>query len=84
MVVLMIKEDDNGIFFSIEALLGLNSYYYPYFNCCKYKFDYTDSYLEKKYFQKAQDTAELMATVTGHDDQTILEEVSQCTFRKSR
>jgi hypothetical protein len=38
--------------------------------------DYTDSYLEKQYFQKAQDTAELMSTYTEHDDQTIFQKVS--------
>jgi len=38
--------------------------------------DYTDSYIEKQYFQKAQDTAELMDQNTENNGQTLLEEVA--------
>ena len=38
--------------------------------------DYTDFYIEKQYFQKAQDTAELMDQNTENNGQTLLEEVA--------
>ncbi len=75
MVVLMMKED-NGIFFSIEAALGLIPIIIIIMTVSNTNIDYTDSYMEKQYFQKAQDTAELMSTYTEHNDQTILQKVS--------
>ena len=74
MVVLMIKED-NGIFFSMEAALGLIPIIIILMTVSNTNIDYTDSYIEKQYFQKAQDTAELMDQYTENNDQTLLEEV---------
>ena len=75
MVVLMIKED-NGIFFSMEAALGLIPIIIILMTVSNTNIDYTDSYIEKQYFQKAQDTAELMDQYTENNDQTLLEEVA--------
>jgi predicted lipid-binding transport protein (Tim44 family) len=75
MVVLMMKED-NGIFFSIEAALGLIPIIIIIMTVSNTNIDYTDSYMEKQYFQKAQNTAELMDQYTGNNGQTLLEEVT--------
>jgi hypothetical protein len=75
-VVLLIKEDVNGIFFSMDITLGLIPLIILILTVANTNIDYTDSYLEKQYFQKAQDTAELMSTYTEHDDQTIFQKVS--------
>ena len=75
MVVLMMKED-NGIFFSIEAALGLIPIIIIIMTVSNTNIDYTDSYMEKQYFQKAQNTAELMDQYTGNNGQTLLEEVA--------
>ena len=72
----MIKEDVNGIFFSTDVALGLIPIIILILTIANTNVDYTDSYLEKQYFQKAQDTAELMTTYTEHNDQTILQNVS--------
>ncbi len=72
----MIKEDVNGIFFSMDITLGLIPLIILILTVANTNIDYTDSYLEKQYFQKAQDTAELMSTYTEHDDQTIFQKVS--------
>ncbi len=71
----MIKED-NGIFFSIEAALGLIPIIIIIMTISNTNIDYTDSYMEKQYFQKAQDTAELMDQYTENNGQTLLEEVT--------
>lgn len=75
MVVLMINED-NGIFFSIETALGLIPIIIILMTVSNTNIDYTDSYIEKQYFQKAQDTAELMDQNTENNGQTLLEEVA--------
>jgi len=75
MVVLMIKED-NGIFFSIDATLGLIPIIIILMTVSNTNIDYTDSYIEKQYFQTAQDTAELMDQYTENNGQTLLEEVA--------
>ncbi len=75
-MVLLIKEDVNGIFFSMDITLGLIPLIILILTVANTNIDYTDSYLEKQYFQKAQDTAELMSTYTEHDDQTIFQKVS--------
>jgi hypothetical protein len=76
-VVLLIKEDVNGIFFSMDAILGLIPIIILILTIANTNINYSDSCLEKQYFQRAQDTAELMATYKElHDDQTILEKVS--------
>jgi hypothetical protein len=75
-VVLLIKEDVNGIFFSMDITLGLIPLIILILTVANTNIDYTDSYLEKQYFQKAQDTAELMSTYTEHDDQTTFQKVS--------
>jgi len=75
MVVLMINED-NGIFFSIETALGLIPIIIILMTISNTNIDYTDSYIEKQYFQKAQDTAELMDQNTENNGQTLLEEVA--------
>jgi hypothetical protein len=75
-VILLIKEDVNGIFFSMDVALGLIPLIILILTVANTNIDYTDSYLEKQCFQKAQDTAELMSTYTEHDDQTILQKVS--------
>ena len=72
----MIKEDVNGIFFSTDIALGLIPLIILILTVANTNIDYTDSYLEKQYFQKAQDTAELMSTYTENDDQTILQKLS--------
>ena len=72
----MIKEDVNGIFFSMDITLGLIPLIILILTVANTNIDYTDSYLEKQYFQKAQDTAELMSTYTEHDDQTTFQKVS--------
>jgi len=72
----LIKEDVNGIFFSMDITLGLIPLIILILTVANTNIDYTDSYLEKQYFQKAQDTAELMSTYTEHDDQTIFQKVS--------
>lgn len=75
-MVLLIKEDVNGIFFSMDITLGLIPLIILILTIANTNIDYTDSYLEKQYFQKAQDTAELMSTYTEHDDQTLFQKVS--------
>jgi len=75
MVVLMINED-NGIFFSIETALGLIPIIIILMTVSNTNIDYTDFYIEKQYFQKAQDTAELMDQNTENNGQTLLEEVA--------
>lgn len=75
-MVLLIKEDVNGIFFSMDITLGLIPLIILILTVANTNIDYTDSYLEKQYFQKAQDTAELMSTYTEHDDQTTFQKVS--------
>jgi hypothetical protein len=75
-VVIFIKEDVNGIFFSIDITLGLIPIIILILTVANTNLDYTDSFLEKQHFQRAQDTAEIMATYTEHGDQTILEKVS--------
>jgi hypothetical protein len=72
----LIKEDDNGIFLSIDAALGLIPLIILILTVANTNINYTDLYLEKQCFQKAQDTAELMSTYTEHNDQTILQKVS--------
>ena len=72
----MIKEDFNGLFFSMDAILGLIPIIILILTVANTNINYSDSCLEKQYFQRAQDTAELMATYKEHDDQTILEKVS--------
>jgi hypothetical protein len=76
-VIKLIKEDVNGIFFSTDITLGLIPLIILILTVANTNIDYTDSFLEKQYFQKAQDTAELMATYTEHDDQTLFEKVSK-------
>lgn len=71
----MINED-NGIFFSIETALGLIPIIIILMTVSNTNIDYTDSYIEKQYFQKAQDTAELMDQNTENNGQTLLEEVA--------
>jgi len=71
----MINED-NGIFFSIETALGLIPIIIILMTISNTNIDYTDSYIEKQYFQKAQDTAELMDQNTENNGQTLLEEVA--------
>jgi hypothetical protein len=75
-VIKLIKEDVNGIFFSTDITLGLIPIIILILTVANTNIDYTDSFLEKKYFQNAQDTAELMATYTEYDDQTLFEKVS--------
>jgi hypothetical protein len=75
-VVLLIKEDVNGIFFSTDVTLGLIPIIILILTVANTNIDYTGSYSEKQYFQKAQDTAELMSTYTEHDDQTLFQKVS--------
>jgi hypothetical protein len=72
----LIKEDVNGIFFSTDVALGLIPLIILILTVANTNIDYTDLYLEKQYFQKAQDTAELMSTYTEHSDQTLLQKVS--------
>ena len=72
----MIKEDVKGIFFSIDAGLALIPVLILLLTVSNTNMDYTHIYQEKSCFQKAQDSAELMAIYTGHDNQTILEEIS--------
>jgi len=71
----MINED-NGIFFSIETALGLIPIIIILMTVSNTNIDYTDFYIEKQYFQKAQDTAELMDQNTENNGQTLLEEVA--------
>ena len=52
----MIKEDVNGIFFSMDVALGLIPLMILILTVANTNIDYTDLYLEKQYFQKAQDT----------------------------
>jgi hypothetical protein len=75
-VILLIKEDINGIFFSMDATLGLIPIIILILTVANTNINYSDSCLEKEYFQRAQDTAELMATYTENDDETIFEKVS--------
>jgi hypothetical protein len=75
-VVLLIKEDVNGIFFSTDVTLGLIPLIILILTVANTNIDYTDSFLEKQYFQKAQDTAEIMATYKEHNDQTLFQKVS--------
>ena len=75
-MVLLIKEDINGIFFSIDVALGLIPIIILILTVANTNIDYTGPFLEKQYFQKAQDTTELMATYTEHDDQTLLAKIS--------
>jgi hypothetical protein len=75
-VVLLIKEDVNGIFFSMDVTLGLIPLIILILTVVNTNIDYTNLYLEKQYFQRAQDTAELMSTYTEHDDQTLFQKVS--------
>jgi hypothetical protein len=72
----MIKEDVNGIFFSIDAILGLIPVFILLLTVANMNIDYTHSYLEKENVLQAQDSSEIMAQYTGLDDQTLLEEVS--------
>lgn len=72
----MIKEDVKGIFFSIDAGLALIPVLILLLTVSSTNMDYTHIYQEKSCFQKAQDSAELMAIYTGQDNQTILEEIS--------
>jgi hypothetical protein len=72
----LIKEDVNGIFFSADVVLGLIPILILILTVANTNIDYTNLFLEKSYFQKAQDTAELMAMYTEHDDHPILEKVS--------
>lgn len=58
-MVLLIKEDVNGIFFSTDVTLGLISLIILILTVANTNIDYTNSFLEKQYFQKAQDTAEI-------------------------
>jgi hypothetical protein len=72
----MIKIDENGIFFSIDAGLALIPVLILLFTIGNINIDYTHSYLETRYFHVAQDSAELMANYCGPDGYTILEKVS--------
>ena len=56
-MVLLIKEDVNGIFFSADVVLGLIPVLILILTVANTNIDYTDLFLEKSYFQKAQDTA---------------------------
>ncbi len=76
-MVLMINRDDKGIFFSMEAILGLVPVFILLLTVANTNFDSTDSYVETKYFQIAQDTTELMSKYTGHNEQTLFGEISQ-------
>ncbi len=76
-MVILIKEDINGIFFSMDATLGLIPIIILILTVANTNISYSDSCLENQYFQRAQDTAELMATYTENDDQTIFEKVSK-------
>lgn len=75
-MVLLIKEDVNGIFFSTDVTLGLIPLIILILTVANTNIDYTNSFLEKQYFQKAQDTAEIMAIYKEHDDQTLFQKVS--------
>jgi hypothetical protein len=75
-VVILIIKEDYGIFFSIDASLGLIPIIILLLTVSNTNIHYADSYMEIKYFQKAQDTAELMDQYTGNDGKTILEEVT--------
>ncbi len=75
-MVSLIKEDVNGFFFSTDVALGLIPIIILILTVANTNIDYNGQFLEKQYFQKAQDTAELMATYTEHDDQTLIAKVS--------
>lgn len=75
-MVLLIKEDVNGIFFSADVVLGLIPVLILILTVANTNIDYTDLFLEKSYFQKAQDTAEIMAMYTEQDGHPLLEKVS--------
>jgi hypothetical protein len=73
----MINKDDKGIFFSMEVILGLIPVFILLLTVANTNFYSTDSCLETKYFQIAQDTAELMSMYADHNEQTLFGEISQ-------
>lgn len=79
----MIKNDDNGIFFSIDASLALIPVIILLFTIGNININNTHSYSENRYFHIAQDSAELMAKYCGPDDVPILEKVSNALSESS-
>ena len=75
-MVSLIKEDVDGILFSTDIALGLIPIIILILTVANTNIDYTGPLLQKQYFQKAQDTAELMATYTENDDQTLMVKIS--------
>jgi hypothetical protein len=72
----MIKNDDNGIFFSIDAGLALIPVLILLFTIGNINVNCTYSYNENRYFHSAQDYAELLSNYYGPDEDCILEKVS--------
>jgi hypothetical protein len=79
----MIKNDDDGIFFSIDAGLALIPVLILLFTIGNINIDYTHYYNENRYFHIAQDSSELMSNYCGSDDGTILEKVSNALSESS-
>lgn len=79
----MIKNDDNGIFFSIDAGLALIPIIILLFTIGNINMNNTYSYCENRYFHIAQDSTELMAEYCGHDEVPILEKVSNALSESS-
>jgi hypothetical protein len=79
----MIKNDDNGIFFSMDACLALIPVIILLFTIGNINMNNTNSYCENRYFHIAQDSAELMAEYCGPDEVPILEKVSNALTESS-
>ena len=79
----MIKNDDNGIFFSIDAGLALIPVFILLFTIGNINIDYTHSYNENRYFHMAQDSTELMSNYCWSDNVPILEKVSNALSESS-
>ena len=79
----LIKKDDNGIFFSIDTGLALIPVLILLFTLGNINIEYSHTNCENRYFQSAQDSAELMAQHYEPDDGTILEKVSNALSESS-